>query len=166
MSLSALSVSGLAISLSDVGAIVGIPINSVTALMGFVAVGFGIAGKTFNRKISKHEKLIFLAKAKNRTISRLVSQALVDGIISDSEFNIILNEMDQYYEMKVSYSDKNILGKTTPWTENRNAKANNKEDEIRKQINEEIREKYKKARLSSKFKRITVNFIRELLGFL
>ena len=96
--------------------------------------------------------MISLAKAKNRTIRRLVPRALNDGIISDVEFNLILNEMDQYYEIKVSVtsgkpdSDK-PWGKTTAAgaDENKNAKANNKENEIRKQINEEIRGKCQKS---------------------
>ena len=54
MTLSALSISGLAISLSGVGAIVGIPISS--ALMGFVAVGFGIAGKKLAERFLNMKK--------------------------------------------------------------------------------------------------------------
>ena len=64
MTLSTLSVSGLATSLSGVGAIVGIPISPVAAFIGLVAVGFSIVGKKFSKTISKHEKKNRLLKQK------------------------------------------------------------------------------------------------------
>ena len=50
--------------------------------------------------MSKHQEIVTLALAKRETVTRLVSQAITDGKISDAEFQIILNEYSQYNEMK------------------------------------------------------------------
>ena len=91
----------MTLSTMSVGGLAGVPISGVAAFFGLVAVAFGIVGKKLSRKISKHEKTISFAEAKNRTISRLVSKSFNDGGISDSEFKLILNEIEQYYQMKV-----------------------------------------------------------------
>ena len=90
----------MTLSTMSVGGLAGVPISGVAALFGLVAVAFGIVGKKLSRKISKHEKTISFAEAKNRT-NRLVSKSFNDGGISDSEFKLILNEIEQYYQMKV-----------------------------------------------------------------
>ena len=50
--------------------------------------------------MSKHQEIVTLALAKRETVTRLVSQAITDGKISDAEFQIILSEYSQYNEMK------------------------------------------------------------------
>ena len=87
---------GLAISLSGIGVTVSAPLTGVAVLSGIIVAAFTIVSK----KISKHEKTISLAEAKHKIMSRLISKALNDGTISDAEFNLILRESEQYYEMK------------------------------------------------------------------
>ena len=100
LSSATLTTSGLAISLSGVGVIVGVPLACVAALSGFIATAFSIVSKNLGKKISKQEKTISLAEAKHRSMSRLISKAMNDGSISDTEFNLILSEIEQYHEMK------------------------------------------------------------------
>ena len=95
-----LSSSGLCISLSGVGVLFGGPLAGVAGLLGFIATAFTVMSKKLNKKISKHEKTISLAEAKHLSVSILTSKALNDGSISDTEFNSILREIEQYHELK------------------------------------------------------------------
>ena len=96
----ALSSTGLAVSLSGMGIVVGAPIVGFANLSSIISTAFIIGNKNINKKISKHEKTISLAEAKHLTISRLISKAMNDRRISDSEFDLILREVEQYHSMK------------------------------------------------------------------
>ena len=50
--------------------------------------------------MAKHQEIVTLALAKRETVTRLVSQAITDCKINDAEFQVILSEFSQYYEMK------------------------------------------------------------------
>ena len=82
-----LSTASLATLLSGIGAIAGVPIAGIAALMGITSTTAGVT-------------TISLAESKHLSISRLVSKALTDGSISDVEFNLILREIDNYYSLK------------------------------------------------------------------
>lgn len=58
-----------------------------------------VGGKRFNKKITKHEKTVSLAECSALSISKLISTALNDGRISDTEFNLILREVEQYHSL-------------------------------------------------------------------
>ena len=83
----ALSSTGLAVSLSGMGIVVGAPLVGFANLCAIVSTGFIIGGKRLNKKITKHEKTISLAEAKRLSINRLISKALKDGAVSESEFD-------------------------------------------------------------------------------
>ena len=51
-------------------------------------------------KAEKHEKIKVLAEAKLNTISDHISKALIDGVVDDKEFSLILSELEKYKEMK------------------------------------------------------------------
>ena len=68
--------------------------------MGLFSTAVGVGGGRLNKKITKHEKTVSLAESKHLSISRQVSKALTDGIISDAEFNLILHEIENYYSLK------------------------------------------------------------------
>ena len=59
-----------------------------------------MALKKLSNKVSKHEQTVALAKSKSNTISSLVSKALSDNSISDSEFALIMAEKEKYNIMK------------------------------------------------------------------
>ena len=51
-------------------------------------------------KAEKLEKIKVLAEAKLNTISDHISKALIDGVVDDKEFSLILSELEKYKEMK------------------------------------------------------------------
>ena len=95
-----LSSSGLAVSLSGIGVVVGAPLAEIAGLMGMASTAVGVGSGRFNKKITKHEKTVSLAEAKHLSISRLISKALNDGSVSDQEFDMILREVEQYGSLK------------------------------------------------------------------
>ena len=78
---------------------------------------FGMVGKYMNKKLSlqaqKHDKISTLAEAKLNTISKLISKALDDDKISESEFAIILSEFDSFEKMKNDLRNKMSITKIT-----------------------------------------------------
>ena len=65
----------------------------VATVFGLFSVGFAAISKRLERKVTKHEKIYTLALVKQTSISELVSKALADKRISDSEFTIIIREV-------------------------------------------------------------------------
>lgn len=140
---STMTTGGLAISLSGVGVILGAPISGVAALFGFVTVAFGIVGRKVSKKISNHEKTISFAKAKHRTMSRLISKAMKDGAISDVEFNLIFNEIEQYHEMKTRERIRR-QGERLDEHQGENTQANTQEVNV-EDLKEQIKREYQKS---------------------
>ena len=84
--------------------VVGIPAAiSLGGISGFFALassGLIIASKKLDSKIKKHQEIVTLAIAKRDTVYRLHSKALADNNISDSEFQLIMDEFSQYNVIK------------------------------------------------------------------
>ena len=77
-----------------------------------------------------------MALAKQNSVSELVSKALADKRISDSEFTIILREVQKYHELKAEIRDS--VKKTK--TENKEA-LDKLKGELRKEIKQEFHKK-------------------------
>ena len=95
------SSAGLASALTGIGIPVAAPLGVVGGLFSVVSSGLIVAGKKLDKKMSKHQEIFTLALAKRETVTRLVSEAISDGKISDAEFQIILNEYSKYNEQAV-----------------------------------------------------------------
>ena len=95
-----LSTASLATLLSAIAAPIGASLAGISALMGITSTTAGVSSERLNKKLTKHEKTVSLAESKHISISRLVSKAMSDGVVSDVEFNLILREMDNYYSLK------------------------------------------------------------------
>ena len=95
-----LSTASLATLLSAIAAPIGASLAGISALMGITSTTAGVSSERLNKKLTKHEKTVSLAESKHISISRLVSKAMSDGLISDVEFNLILREIDNYYSLK------------------------------------------------------------------
>ena len=76
------------------------PLAGVATVFGLFPVGFAEISKRLERKVTKHEKIYALALEKQNSVSELVSKALADKKISDSEFAIILRVVEKYHELK------------------------------------------------------------------
>ena len=92
--------SGLAASLSVVGVVVGAPLIATAALFSLVSTSSIVTIKFFLRKAKKHEKIQTLAEATLSTINSLISSALEDGKISDSEYQDIIKKYNSFTTAK------------------------------------------------------------------
>ena len=95
-----LSTGGVAAALTGIGITAAIPIGCVASLFGLTAVGLTFFNKKLEPKLIKHCKIMTLAMSKCDTVDRILSKSLIDGKISDSEFQIIHNEKESYLIQK------------------------------------------------------------------
>ena len=113
-----LSSAGLATSVTGIGIIAGAPIAGIAAVMGLTSTAASVGSGRLNKKVTKHEKTISLAESQHLSVSKLVSKAMIDGEVTDLEFNLILREIENYNSLKCQLrrevkkiensSDKNI----------------------------------------------------------
>ena len=82
------------------GAPAAIPLGGVGGTFALASSGLIIASKKLDLKIKKHQAIVTLAIAKRDTVWRLHSKALADNKISDSEFQLIMTEFQQYNVLK------------------------------------------------------------------
>ena len=84
--------------------VVGLPgtilLGGVGGAFALASSGLIIASKKLDSKIKKHQEIVTLAIAKRDTVDRLLSNALADNQISDSEFQLIMEEFSQYNVLK------------------------------------------------------------------
>lgn len=102
-----LVVSTMGLGVAGIGVLSTIIAAPVAIAMEGAALGAGllsIIGTQVNKKLmmkaEKHEKIKVLAEAKLNTISDHISKALIDGFIDDSEYSLILSEVEKFKEMK------------------------------------------------------------------
>ena len=100
-----LSSATLATALTGFGIVASLTLAGVAAVFGLLSAGFTVVSKRLERKVTKHEKIYTLAIAKINSVSELVSKALEDKRISDSEFSIILREVEKYHKLKAAIRD-------------------------------------------------------------
>ena len=96
----ALTGSGLGASLSAVGVVVGGPLIATGILFSLVSTSSIGPVKFFLRKAKKYEKIQTLAEATLSTINSLISTALEDGEISDSEYQDIVKKYNTFTTAK------------------------------------------------------------------
>ena len=87
-------------ALSVVGLPAAIPLGGLGGLFALASSGLIIASKKLDSKIKKHQEIVTLAIAKRDSVYRLHSKALADGQISDTEFQLIMAEFQQYNMLK------------------------------------------------------------------
>ena len=88
-----LSSATLAKALTGFGIVASPALAGVATVFGLSSAGFTVVSKRLERKVSKQEKIYTLAVAKINSVAELVSKALTDKRISNSEFTIILREV-------------------------------------------------------------------------
>ena len=96
--------------------------------------------KKIDTKIEKNREISTLAAAKQETVNRLVSKALIDQKIADGEFEMILDQMARYNELKQFARAKNAK---------KNKQSPPNVDEVRKQIKHELIHEYQKKKLKN-----------------
>ena len=83
-----------------------IPLGGVGSAFALALSGLIIASKKLDSKIKKQREIVTLAIAKCDTVDRLLSKALADNQITDSEFQLIMTEFLQYNMLKDSVRAK------------------------------------------------------------
>ena len=134
-----LSSATLATALTGFGIVASPTLAGVATVFGLLSAGFTVMSKRLERKVTKHEKIYTLAVAKQNSVSELVSKALTDKRISDSEFTIILREVQKYHELKAEIRD--CVKKTK--TENKEAQTSDL-DKLRGELRKEPKQEFQK----------------------
>ena len=94
------------ISTSVILATVGIaipvllPVQITAAICGSVGVCIKLIRRRLTTKANKHYKIKTIADSKLNSIKDLISKSLTDGQISESEFKLILDELEKYIILK------------------------------------------------------------------
>jgi len=96
--------SGVATSLTGPGIIIGVPLSAIGGLFGLISASSAVFIKKLTTKISKHERTIQLIKSKENTINEHVSKALTDNQINDSEFELIMDELNKYNQLRIRFT--------------------------------------------------------------
>ena len=113
-----------------------IPLGGLGGFFALASSGLIIAGKKLDSKIKKHQEIVTLAIAKRDTVYRLHSKALSDNNISDTEFQLIMSEFQQYNVLKEAVRSKLIRKPSQPDIEKIKKDVRNEmEAEFRKKIN-------------------------------
>ena len=91
------------VSISAFASLVGIPIGIASSTIGLkicvITAGIKKYKSIIKKKKKKHDKTVLLAKSKLNSIGVLISNALIDSIISHNEF-VLINVLKEYDEMK------------------------------------------------------------------
>ena len=101
-------------ALSVIGIPVAIPLGSVGGTFALASSGLIFSSKKLDSKIKKHQEIVTLAMAKRDTVGRLLSKALSDNQISDSEFQLIMAEFSQYNVLKEAVRSKITRNSSQP----------------------------------------------------
>ena len=123
-------------ALTVVGIPAAIPLGGVGGSFALAFSGLIIASKKLDSKIKKHQEIVTLAIAKRDTVYRLHSKALADNKISDSEFQLIMAEFQQYNVLKEAVRAKLTQKTSQPDIEKIKKDVRSEiEAEFRKKIN-------------------------------
>ena len=93
-------VGGVGLLSTVVAAPVVIGLEATSLLCGIVGAVGKIVGRRLAVKVKKHGEIRVLATSKLNSISDHVSRALMDGVISDDEFKLIVKELQKYHQLK------------------------------------------------------------------
>jgi hypothetical protein len=131
-------IDSILISTSVILATVGIaipvllPIQIAAAMCGSVGVCIKLIRRRLTTKANKHYKIKTIADSKLNSIKDLISKSLTDGQISESEFKLILDELEKYNILKEN-------NKTKPLSDNERNKII---EETENRVRNEIKKKY------------------------
>ena len=91
---------GVGLISGGVTSFVGLPVLALSIGTGVFGVGNDILLRKLMTKIRKHEAISALADAKLSSVRSLVSKALTDSSISDTEFSHIQENVNEYKHKK------------------------------------------------------------------
>ena len=104
----AAAVSGVAL-LSTIAAMpAGIALESIAAVYGSVMMAGRVMSRRLNKKAKKHDNIRQSAETVLRSISQITCRALDDGVVSDSEYQLVLDEVELFAEQKEEIRDQTM----------------------------------------------------------
>ena len=96
-----LSASGLGTGMTGIGIPIGASLGALGGICGMLSLFFGLTSKKMSKKVSKHVDNVARAKATINSINTVVSKAMRDGVISDTEYKIVTN-IDNVYNNRMA----------------------------------------------------------------
>ena len=108
----ATSSTGLGLIISGIGAPAGIALAAVSVGCGLGSLASDFLLKRVNKKLQKHTAISQLANSKITSIQKLISTALEDGNISDSDFKKITDDYENYQSQKQGIQSKMMTNPT------------------------------------------------------
>ena len=127
-----LGASAAASSMTGIGIVAGIPLAFVAALLGVASVKTATIQARLSRKLEKHQLTAALGRSKLDGKTKIISMTLVDNIISDDEYRMVLENLERYRELKAALRKKGC------------APAPSGEDSLQRKITKEVREEMRK----------------------
>lgn len=95
-------------ALTGVGIIASVPLGFIAVATGVLSVISTGISKILLKKVEKHQQIKLTAAAKLSSINGLVSKALQDGHVSNEEYQLILQEIENYRLHKSQIINKTI----------------------------------------------------------
>ena len=138
------SSASLGSALTGIGLTAAVPLGGIAGVFALSSAAMVGASKKIESKISKHQETVTLAVAKRDTVERLMSQAIKDQKVSDAEFNIILDELARYKELKDA-----VRSKVTRKSSKRQTDPKPDLEKIKKEIRNEVRQEFTKKLAAS-----------------
>ena len=85
-------------------------LESIAAVSGSVTIAGRVICRRLNKKAKKkHDNIRTSSETVLRSIAQITSRALDDGVVSDSEYQLVLGEVERFEEQK-----EEILSRTMP----------------------------------------------------
>ena len=91
-----------------------LPLEIAAAICGVTGVCVKFVKRKLYTKTQKHDQIRTIAKTKLNSIKDLISKALQDGKIGESEFKMILCELEKYNTLKHDIKEKKVRDKQRP----------------------------------------------------
>ena len=134
-------------ALSVVGLPATIPPGGIGGAFTLASSGLIIASKKLDSKMKRHQEIVTLAIVKRDTVDRLLSKALADNQIADSEFQLIMTESSQYNVLKDAVRAKLTRQSSRPDVE-----------KIRKDVCSEIEADFQKKETNCSHRRFELTY--------
>ncbi len=83
-----------------IAAPVAVGTSAVAAGAGLICMTSRLIARRLEARSKKHDRIAVLARAKKNSIDAIVSTALMDNEISDTEFKTVCDELDRYQALK------------------------------------------------------------------
>lgn len=87
-------------ALLSLGLPVGVVMEGTAACGGMIALVLNLCALKFGYIARKHERIATLAMSKANSIKDLITKALEDNHISDTEYHVIMKENEKFKEMQ------------------------------------------------------------------